>query len=107
MGHESQAGRVVQAGNAIYVGPATTTTQAPAPVPNALNGLDNQVARMHERLAHLEQRLNIILAPLPPTGVGEAQKMARHSLALQIEAATASLTNAGDRLDSLIERLEL
>jgi hypothetical protein len=39
--------------------------------------------------------------------VGEASKMARHSLALQIEANANSIQAAADRIDSIINRLEV
>jgi hypothetical protein len=89
---------------------AGSTLGAPTPVaavPAAIAGLDNGVSRLHDRIGLLEQRLAALTQPLPPAGVGEASKMARHSLALQIEANANSIQAAADRIDSIINRLEV
>lgn len=78
-----------------------------APVPSALNEAENNAARLHDRISLLEQRLNSVLSALPPAGVNETAKMARHSLALQIVAQASDIGLAADRIDSIISRLEL
>lgn len=81
---------------------------AQQPVPGALNALDSQVGNLHDVINSLEQRLGALLSPLPPQGVGEPQgKLARHSLALQIESAAGGVNAAVGRLQSLLNRLEL
>jgi hypothetical protein len=78
-----------------------------AAVPGAMSALDNACARLHDRISLLEQRLAALLQPLPPASVGDNAKMARHSLALQIEAAGFTVNGAAERIDSIINRLEV
>lgn len=73
------------------------STTAIAAVPAALGSLDAACARLHDRLSLLEQRLVAVLQPLPPSPVGDNAKMARHSLALQIEAGGHSVNGAAER----------
>lgn len=81
---------------------------AASPVSGAINTLNNATDGLHERLTALTQRLESILAPLPPAGVGEvANKLARHSLALQIESEAGKVAAASDRIDGLLQRLEI
>lgn len=97
--------------NATQTYPATannaTVGQAGPRVPGAIASLGDATGRLHERLTNLLQRLEPILAPLPPASVGEGSKLARHSLALQIESEADKVNNASDRVDSLISRLEI
>lgn len=88
----------------------STATPQPvkAPIVVAVEGMDATTNRLHERLSMLENRLAAVLAPQPPQGVGDTQgKLARHSLALQLDSANASIAGACDRIDSIINRLEL
>lgn len=89
---------------------ANVATPQPAlqPVSGAVASLGDATARLHERLTVLTQRLEVILAPLPPAGVADAAgKLARHSLALQIESEAGKVSHASDRVDALISRLEI
>jgi hypothetical protein len=97
------------ASGAIIGGGSAAQNGAGNPVPTALNSMDKAGAYLHDRLTLLEQRLAAVLAPLPPTPVGNdvTGKLARHSLALMIESNAASTAEAAHRIDSLINRLEL
>lgn len=79
----------------------------PQPVPAAVGSLTNATERLHDRLTALQQRLEGILAPLPPAGVTSGEKLARHSLALMIESEAGKVNEAAERVDLLISRLEL
>lgn len=83
------------------------TPPVPTPVSSAVAQLDAANSRLHERISSLTQRLEHVLAPMGPQGVGENAKLARHSLALQIESEAAKVNGAADRLDDIITRLEL
>lgn len=93
-----------QAQNRYPTATAQPVTQA---VPGALIGLEETLANLHDRLGLLEQRLNAVLTPPPPASVSDGAKLARHSLALQLDSIAASVAGARDRVDSLINRLEL
>lgn len=83
------------------------SAQPPA-IAAALNSLNSGNERLHDRITVLLQRLDSVLSPLPPAPVGDAgQKLARHSLALQIGAEAAGVSLAAERLDGIINRLEL
>lgn len=93
-----------------YTASAGQVNAAPKanPIPAACGELDNSIAFLHDRLSLLEQRLAAVLSPLPPASVGEGKpNTARHSMALMIESSAGGVRAAGDRVDSLINRLEL
>lgn len=103
------AGGAGQTNTANYGGVLPRETAAiPSPVPSALNNLTSAQERLHDRISLLTQRLDALLSPLPPSPVAETSpKLARHSLALQIEAEAHSVAHAADRVGSLIDRLEV
>lgn len=77
------------------------------PIPGALTALDKATERLHQALNNLEQRLGAVLSVPPPAGVEENNKLARHSLALQIDAGAASVNNAANHVEFITSRLEL
>lgn len=88
-------------------GVASSPPTAPA-ITSAISELNNTHGILHDRITALLQRLEPILAPEPPRPVGnETGKMARHSLALQIESEIGAARIAVERLDAIISRLEL
>lgn len=79
-----------------------------SPVPAAVQSLDRVTAELHDRINGLTQRLEPILAPQPPASVGEQNaKLARHSLALQIDSNVQAINGAISRLEGLMNRLEI
>lgn len=91
--------------NSVNVTPGQPTQAA---IPAAVEKLDKATSNVHDVITTLEQRLASVLAPQPPQGVSDPQaKLARHSLALQIESATASVDGAASRLMNILSRLEL
>lgn len=102
---QQNTGMIANVGGQTYA-----TLGAPTPVaavPAAVSELDSACARIHDRVSLLEQRLQALLQPLPPAGVGDNAKLARHSLAMQIESSAHSVHAAAERIDSLINRLEV
>lgn len=86
---------------------AAAAQPVPLAVPSAVQHLDKATENLHEAISELERRLGPVLSPLPPAGVGETAKLARHSLALQIDAGATSVDHAAGRIAGLINRLEL
>lgn len=78
-------------------------------VPAAVEQLDKSVSYLHERVGLLLQRLSAVTTPEPPQPVAEdrGQKLARHSLALQITAGAVGVESAARVIDSLLSRLEV
>lgn len=85
----------------------TAVSPVPPPIAAALNSLEAANSRLNELVTALELRLTMVMAPPPPAGVGDTAKQARNSLALQIESNVSSVHFATDRIDSIINRLEL
>ena len=101
MAGSSQAGYIVTSVN------AQGSRPTPQPVVGACEALANAGDMLHDRITALEQRLSAILSPLPPAGVAEGKPSTRHSLALQIESEASKVCSAVERIEQLINRLEL
>lgn len=83
------------------------TEPMPKPIPWAVRHLEGLINELHQTIGFLEERLGQVLAAQPPTGVKDEAKLARHSLALQIDSGACSVDGAAARLQALINRLEL
>lgn len=78
------------------------------PIHAAVASLEKAHHALHDTITALTQRLELILAPLPPPPVGnDATRTPRHSLSLSIDAEANSALVACQRLSDLINRLEL
>lgn len=90
-----------------YAAPPAPKQAAPA-VTQQIELLAKQVDHLHGVISSLESRLQVVLAPAPPTG-GSAEQPASPvpSVANVLRALNARLQSAINRLNDLHDRIEL
>ena len=84
----------------------TTAPEAP-PVHRALQFLEKAHASLHDRIGALYARLEPILAPQPQQPVGNEAMSNRASIAGQIESEARAAMSATERIEGLLNRLEV
>lgn len=101
------------AGNATFAMGATAMNQAiqMSPIQEARSQLVQMVESLHNRLAQLENRLDGICRPsmpTPSTGTETNKRIdAPSEYRAFLESQNSALSHACDRLDSILNRIEL
>lgn len=80
---------------------------SPRPIAEAMDRLQRAADQLHKAISEHQDRLNPVLGPPMPEGVGTNAKEARDTLAAQILRQASAIESASLWIDSLTSRLEL